>query len=173
MAREPGYCLHKPTGQAYVNLGGKVIYLGKHGSEESKLAYNRLKAKWLVSRHDRRFQNTNFSGPTMADVCLAYLDHADVYYGDGTELVNLKMAMRPVEKLYAKLPARMFGVVEFRAVREWWLTTPIDTSTMAHNRKPTTKPKRETKPPRFRTRQYINKQMKRLLRVVKWAVAAV
>lgn len=28
VAREPGYCLHKPTGQAYVRLGGKVIYLG-------------------------------------------------------------------------------------------------------------------------------------------------
>ena len=23
--REPGYCLRKPTGQVYVNLGGKVV----------------------------------------------------------------------------------------------------------------------------------------------------
>ncbi len=34
VAREPGCCLHKPTGQAYVNLGEKVVYLGKHGTAE-------------------------------------------------------------------------------------------------------------------------------------------
>ena len=45
MAREPGYCRHKPTNQAYVNLGGQVIYLGAYGSEESKERYNRLKAE--------------------------------------------------------------------------------------------------------------------------------
>ena len=36
MARELGYCLHKPSGKAYVNLGGKVHYLGVYGSDESK-----------------------------------------------------------------------------------------------------------------------------------------
>lgn len=48
MTREPGYCLHKATGQAYVNLGGKVVYLGKYRTDESREAYSRVKAEWLV-----------------------------------------------------------------------------------------------------------------------------
>ena len=76
--REPGYCLHKPTGQAYVNLGGKVIYLGKHGSDESREAYNRVKSEWLLNRHSEKF-SPNTTEPTIADVCLSYLDHAEGY----------------------------------------------------------------------------------------------
>ncbi len=49
MAREPGFCLHKPTGQAYVNLGGRVIYLGTYGTDKSKSQYNKVKAEWLVT----------------------------------------------------------------------------------------------------------------------------
>lgn len=45
MAREPDYCLHKPPGKAYVNLGGKVFYLGVHGTAESKERYRALKAE--------------------------------------------------------------------------------------------------------------------------------
>ena len=55
MAREPGYCLHKPTGQAYVRFDGKPFYLGEFGSEVSKERYNRLKAEWLVNRHSAKF----------------------------------------------------------------------------------------------------------------------
>jgi hypothetical protein len=45
MAREPGYCLHKPSGKAYVNLVGKVHYLGVHGTDESKERYRAFKAE--------------------------------------------------------------------------------------------------------------------------------
>lgn len=44
------------------------------------------------------------------------------------------------------MPASEFGILQFRACRDWWLSS--DT----------------------RSRQYINTQMKRLLRVFKWAV---
>ena len=140
MARELGYCLHKPTGQAYVRFNGKLHYLGEYGTEESKERYNRLKAEWLVSRHTGRF--TTKSGPTVADFCLAYLDHAEGYYGArSSELVNLKLAIRPMSKLYATAQASDFGAVQFRAVRDWWLSD------------------------KTRSRQYINKQMRRLVRV--------
>lgn len=140
MARELGYCLHKPTGQAYVRFNGKLHYLGEYGTEESKERYNRLKAEWLVSRHTGRF--TTKSGPTVADFCLAYLDHAEGYYGArSSELVNLKLAIRPMSKRYATAQASDFGAVQFRAVRDWWLSD------------------------KTRSRQYINKQMRRLVRV--------
>jgi len=147
MAREPGYCHHKPTGQAYVRFSGKTVYLGPYGSQESKERYERLKAEWLLNRHSAAFKPCS-TGPTMADVALAYLDHAEKYYALSTEYANLKLAIRPVSRLYATLPSKEFGAPQFRAVREWWLSDGT------------------------RTRQYVNKQMKRLVRIVKWSVAA-
>ncbi len=97
--REPGYCLHKPSGQAYVNLGGKVIYLGEYDSPESHKAYNKIKSEWLVNRHSSKFRRTGLV--TMAELFLAYLDHAEPYYGtDSTELANLKLAIKSVSSLY-------------------------------------------------------------------------
>jgi integrase len=146
MAREPGYCLHKPTGQAYVNLGGKVIYLGPHDTDESRERYNRVKAEWLVNRHSEKFQPKHSNGPTMASLGDAYLDHAEVYYAGSTEYANLKLALLPVSELFALMPAKDFGILQYRACRDWWLRDPK------------------------RSRQYVNKQMKRLLRILKWSV---
>ena len=148
MAREPGYCRHKPTNQAYVNLGGQVIYLGAYGSSESKERYNRLKAEWLINRHAAKFQPKAIrnAGPCISAICNDYLDHAEKYYAGSSEYVNLELAIQPLSELYAESPANEFGIVQFRACREWWLKDPK------------------------RSRQYVNKQMKRLLRVLKWAV---
>ena len=71
----------------------------------------------------------------MADVALAYLDHAEKYYALSTEYANLKLASRPVSHRYSTLPATEFGAAQFCAVREWWLSDGT------------------------RTRQYVNKQM--------------
>jgi hypothetical protein len=117
--REPKYCHHKPTDQAYVRFKGKTIYLGRFGSEESKERYARLKAEWLVSKHTETFRPSYSGGLTMAEVALAYLDHAERYYAASTEYANLKLDVRPMSQLYGTLPAREFGVVQFRAVRDW------------------------------------------------------
>ena len=145
MAKEPGYCLHKSTGQAIVRFGGKMHYLGAHGSDESKEKYNRLKAEWLLNRHVGAFQPVASTGPTMAEVCLAYLEFAESYYAGSTEYVNLELACRPVDALYSSLKASEFDIVQFEVCRDWWLSEPK------------------------RSRQYVNKQSKRLLRVLKWA----
>jgi hypothetical protein len=146
MAREPGYRLHKPTGQAYVRLGGKMFYLGSHGSEESRQKYARLKAEWLASRHSEKFVPADSGGPTIAQVCLGYLDYAEGYYGgDSKELANIKLAVRPLSELYATLPARSFGPLEFRTVREKWLD------------------KESSRQPGRLSRQYINSVMKKAI----------
>ena len=156
MAREPGYCLHKSSGRAYVNLGGRTFYLGEYGSDESRERYAALKAEWLVNRNAAKFSG-DVGGPTMASVALAYLDHAEAYYGPGTELENLKLSIVPISTLYANLPASVFGPLEYRAVRQWWLDRP------GRKRKGSSEPSKLS-------RQYINSQMKRLTRIVKWAV---
>ena len=42
MNRVPKYSRHKNTGQAFVRVDGKYVYLGKHGSPESHEAYRRV-----------------------------------------------------------------------------------------------------------------------------------
>ena len=151
MAKEPGYCLHKPSGQAIVRLGGRMFYLGPFGSDESRQEYAKLKAEWLVSKNAEKFVQSP-DGPTVAAVCLAYLDHAEVYYGPGKELEAMKRAIEPLSQLYAKLPAKAFGPLEFKAVRGWWLSR--ECQTVAGRL----------------TRQYVNTQMKRVTRILKWSV---
>jgi hypothetical protein len=41
----PKYRLHKPTNQAIVVLGGRMFYLGRYGSIESRSEYARLLAE--------------------------------------------------------------------------------------------------------------------------------
>jgi len=147
--REPGYCLHKPTGQAYVRFNGRLHYLGKYGSPESRERYARLKSEWLAAAHAEKFIAS--SRPTLAMVCLAYLDHAEGYYGPGKELDGLKMAIKPVAELYSTLLAESFGSIELLAVRQWWIDR-------VHKG-------------RRCSRQHANKQTNRVRRIVKWAVA--
>jgi hypothetical protein len=47
-ALRPRYRKHRASGQAIVVLCGQCFYLGPHGTETSKLEYDRLIAKWLA-----------------------------------------------------------------------------------------------------------------------------
>lgn len=127
----------------------------------------------MVNRHSAKYA-PQATGPTVADVCLAFLDHAEDYYTTSSEYENFRLAVVPLSQLYAKLPARDFGVAEFRTVRQWLLDIPIDRS---HTRKPAktaekqpAKKKQPASKPEYRTRGYINKQMRRLIRIFRWAV---
>ena len=42
----PPYRHHKATGQGYVNLNGRRIYLGRFDKTESRQRYHRLVAEW-------------------------------------------------------------------------------------------------------------------------------
>ena len=45
----PKYCLHKPSGRAYVRIRGKVVYVGQYGTDESKAEYGRLVTEFAVA----------------------------------------------------------------------------------------------------------------------------
>lgn len=84
---------------------------------------------------------------------LAYLDRAEMVYDRSYELYQYQLAIRPIRPLYATLPAKDFDTIQFLAVREWWLGGNEVRS-------------------KVRSRQFVNKLMKRLVRIIKWAVAA-
>ncbi len=88
MAREPVTVYTSPTGTSYVRFNGKLYYLGEYGTDESKRKYEQLKAEWLVNRHSRQVLPP-VDRPTVADVCLAFLDHAESYYPKERRRVRL------------------------------------------------------------------------------------
>lgn len=142
MKKLPSYRLHKATNQAICWISGRTYYLGDFDSPESHEAYNKLVAQYLTDPNFGIEKNSL----SMAEAVVAYLKYADVYYRGGSEYVGMRDACKPLVELYADLHVSNFGIVPFKACREFWVK-------------------------RGCSRQYVNKQTKRLLRFAKWLVA--
>ena len=79
-AHIPAYCLHKPSGRAYIRIHGRVRYhLGDYDSPASREAYGRLLAELAAApgsarrRGDRR-------GDDRSELILAYWEFCSGYY---------------------------------------------------------------------------------------------
>ncbi|MBI1348805.1 tyrosine-type recombinase/integrase [bacterium] len=125
----PAYLFHKPSGQARVRISGKDFYLGPFGSEDSRRKYGELVAKFASGRmidpiarvSPNVVGNVVDPGPSIAELWLAFLDHAERHYvknGKPTAEVDcFKSAMSPVVSLYGLLPCRDFGPLQLVAAR--------------------------------------------------------
>ena len=78
-------------------------------TKASRIEYDRLIAEWLSSG-----RSTTYGMPehviTITELVVAYLEYAKTYYGDGKrgECANMRLALRPVRRLYGPQPAREF-----------------------------------------------------------------
>jgi len=114
--RVPKYCFHRASGQGYVTIENRMIYLGAYRTAPSKAEYNRLIAEWLSA--GRRLPSDP-QAITIAEVIAAFRRHAAAYYGPNSKAaVNIDESLRPVVKLYAQTPAMDFGPLKLKAVRE-------------------------------------------------------
>ena len=151
-ARLPSYRHHKPSGLAVVSIGGRDIYLGKHDTAESRAEYDRLIAEWLANEGivPRRVSG-NGSDILVNELLLAYLGHADTYYvknGKPTsEPGNIRLAIRPLRKLYGHTLAGEFGPLQLEAVRQAIIGTGI------------------------LCRSEVNRRVRLIVQAFKWAVA--
>ena len=120
--RPPSYRLHKASGQAVVTISGKDHYLGVHGTPESRLRYERLITAWMQGESVPANDPDSSNDIAVAEVCAQYLRWAEGYYvKDGettTELVNVKRAIKALAETYPSLPAKDFGPVRLKAVRD-------------------------------------------------------
>ena len=146
MAKSPTYRLHKATGQACTTIRGKTYYFGRHGTAASKRKFKDLLAKYLLAP-DPTTYGEEVERLSMAEVARSYANHAKIYYGaDSQEYRNIALALRPISELIPRKPACEFSPLEFKQIRQWWLSRDV-------------------------SRQYANHQMRRVTRAIKWMVS--
>jgi len=144
----PPYRIHKGSGQGYVNVEGRRIYLGLDGKPETTQRYHQFIAEWMAAGCQPRIAPNEI---TVKEVIARYWIYANQYYrnADGsvsTEIKNVRLALRPVNELYSMTKATQFGPVALRAVRQKMIE-------------------------RGMCRGSINRQIGRVKRVFKWAVS--
>ena len=145
--RIPKYRCHKGSGQAIVQINGKRIYLGKHGSAKSKERYRQLIAEFL-SKGRVATDSEASSSPTINELILAYFKFAKTYYvknGRPTdELGGIRAVMKVLRRMYGHSVATEFGPKAFKLVRDSLIREGL-------------------------SRKYINDSMGRIRRMFRWA----
>ncbi|MEJ7590353.1 MAG: tyrosine-type recombinase/integrase [Planctomycetaceae bacterium] len=128
----PTYGLHKPTGQARCYVNGKTVYLGLYGSEESRIRYGEIVAKVVsgqiidpIARSKRgstTCPESDDPGPSVGTLILVFLNHAKRHYVKNGKLTTeygiIESTVRPLNELYGMIPAKDFGPLSLKAVRE-------------------------------------------------------
>ena len=119
----PAYRLHKASGQAVVQLGYKLVYLGAYDSDESRAAYQRAIADWILQ--GRRHPSASENDPervTVGELLYDYLQFAERHYVKHgkvtTEFKNIKLAVRPLRRLFETTRCVEFGPRALKAVRQ-------------------------------------------------------
>ncbi|EMI42471.1 tyrosine-type recombinase/integrase [Rhodopirellula sp. SWK7] len=146
----PSYRFHKATGQAIVTVSGRDIYLGEFGSEDSIRQYAFVIAGELpATKKKQRTADAN-EPTTLVEVLAAFWKHAQTYYvknGEPTnEIAALRIVIRDAKTLFGHEPVDEFGPKKLKAVRQLWID-------------------------RGQARTTINKNTRRLTRIIRWGVS--
>ena len=144
----PSYLLHKRSGQARVRINGRDYLLGPYGSEESRIRYGELIAKFasrvpldpLAGQSNRgTFRGTvsDDSGPSIAELIVAFLEHAKTHYVKNGEPTSeqhcIRAAVRPLRELFGLTPAKDFGPLALKAVRAKMVESGLARNTVNSN----------------------------------------
>ncbi len=129
LAKVPACIHHKGSGQAFVKLGGRFVYLGAYGSEAAEQNYRRVVAEWQATGGQVAQKVL-----TVDHVIAGYWQHAEVYYRKNgkptSELSVLRLAMRPLHELYGAMPAAEFGPLRLKACREVMIDAGLSRTTI-------------------------------------------
>jgi len=143
----PKYRKHRTSSQAVVTLNGRDFYLGPHGTEASKIEYDRLIGEWLANR--RQPLDVSAVEITIVELCARYFRFAKGYYqknGRCTRVIpRIRCALRYLRERYGEQPAAEFGPLALKALREKMVSDDL-------------------------SRRYTNDHVDRIKRMFKWAV---
>ena len=113
----PAYCHDRTTDRAYVRIDGRKVYLGPHGSPESRTLYQRTVTvdEWVGAGRPRGAPDAAAAAGavyTVPHLIVDFWRHAEGVYpaarrteGFGSELDNFRDALRPLAELYADATA--------------------------------------------------------------------
>jgi integrase len=126
-------------------VNGRRFYLGPHGTKASKLQYDRIVCEYLSSGRSMSFGTPEHQA-TIIELAADYLTYAKSYYGGGptSELHRIARVVRPLKELYGKTAAADFGTQQFKAVRQRLIDEDC-------------------------SRSFVNANMKRIVRMFRWA----
>lgn len=118
--KTPRYRIHKATGQGYVVLNGRAIYLGRCDKPESQQRYHQVIAAWLAAGRQLRADPQTL---TVKELIARYWKHAEDYYvkPDGqptSQLGVLRGVLRPLRDLFGETQAADFSPLALKAVRQ-------------------------------------------------------
>ena len=78
----PSYRLHKPSGRGVVTLNGRDIWLGKHGTPDSRERYDRAVNEWLANGR-RPVRTTTTEDMTIVELVTSFWPHVEETYQIG------------------------------------------------------------------------------------------
>jgi integrase len=179
--RVPSYRRHKQSGQAVVTLsdgfgGRRDVLLGKYGTAESRKEYARVISEWEVAGRRLPPKSTESSAPdlTVNELCLAYWRHVEAYYVKDARPTSeqhvVKCALRYVKQLYGHTPAREFGPLALKAVRQKLIEHPVVRKVKVTDPESGEVREKEKLLQRGLARRNINKLVGRIKRMFSWAV---
>jgi len=118
--RIPRLCRHKGTGQGLVYVNGRELYLGPYDSPSTREAYERFVAEWLAAGRSRPKAGADL---TVDELVAQFWPWAESYYRDPDgkptgEIWPLRVALRPLLRLYGSTRAAEFGPLALIAVRD-------------------------------------------------------
>jgi integrase len=105
-------------------LGGRRdVLLGKYGTPASRAEYARVIAEWVASGWRLPQTVAVAPDPTINEVAAHFWTHAEQHHRrpDGTttnELNDFKYSLRPLKQFYGHIPAKGFGPLALKAVRQ-------------------------------------------------------
>ncbi len=150
----PSYLKHSASGRAravWADHSGTrrdQLLPGPFNSKESRSAFARLVLELDAAPHTTSDGNENI---LVSEVLAAFLRHAEAHYvrADGTptnEPSEFKVVMRHVRELYGRMPAKDFGPLAFKAIRQKFIELDW-------------------------CRSLVNQRANRIRHIFKWAVA--
>jgi integrase len=125
--RTPKYRLHRASGRAVVSLDGRDVYLGKHGSPESRAEYDRVIGEWLA--RGRRPPTDERAHVLLKEVILGYFEDCRQKFPE-VEVVKIRDALKAVRTLYGERPAAEFNAMAYGAVRQAMIRSGLCISTV-------------------------------------------
>jgi integrase len=120
----PNYRHHKASGQAFVELGGRRFYLGKHNSKASREEYERRIAEYLGNGRKLPPTRTK-TGISCQELAVYFLEWAEEYYvknGQQTETFDhYRRAVSMWVKHYGNESVNAFTPLSLVFLQKQWI----------------------------------------------------